>query len=102
MYIECTLSQQLYNNTVIDCVGLFSDILGYVLRISKVSALTSLPDDSEDSEVKSKQGSALRRKKAVLSTSDDAADKNNVAAVCVECFKFLKAVAKDFVEVQTR
>ena len=52
----------------------------------------------EEREVKSKQRSG---RQATTGYSDDE-DSTDVETVCVECFKFLKALAKDYVEVQQR
>ena len=91
-------------------VGLFSDVLNYVLRISKDSPLTPVSSDADSEEgvvmgtggeeVKVKQRSFIRRKKTVYRGDD--ADRTDVGMVCIECFKFLKALAKEHFEVQER
>lgn len=53
----------------------------------------------EDEEVKSKQASSRRKKTVRHGDGDDSTD---VGTVCVECFRFLKALAKDYVEAQQR
>ena len=70
---------------------MFSDVLNYVLRIScsKHDTFKVTRADSGEEDVKSKQGSAIVQQRIVES-------------VCVECFKFLKALAKDHFEIQTR
>ena len=86
------------------CAGIFSDVLNYVLRISKLSSLssTSFADAADETEVKPKDGSkhGLRRRIAVH--SDDDEERNDIATVCVECFTFLKTLARDYKEVQER
>lgn len=52
-------------------------------------------------EVKSKQGFTMVGQNPV----DDASGEDSITlveAVCVKCFEFLKALAKDYFEVQTR
>ena len=91
-------------------VGLFSDVLNYVLRMSKDSSLTPVSSDADSEEgamegavkdeVKMKQRSFIRQRKTVI--SDDRNDRTDVEMVCIECFKFLKALAKEYSEVQER
>lgn len=80
------------------CTGLFSSVLSYVLKISKVDTL-SLMCAKEDGEKTKRQAAIIRQR--TISEWDDS-DKASIEAVCIECFKFLKALAKDFCEVQER
>ena len=63
--------------------------------------VTSAGPGEED--VMSKQGSAIVRQKA-LCDGTDSEDNSGIddETVCVECFKFLKALAKDYFEIQAR
>ena len=83
--------------------GVFSDVLDYVLRISKntVALQHLMNGNSEEDEVKVKPESVTARRKRSLALLEDP-ESNNIGIVCVECFKFLKALAKDHVEVQER
>lgn len=91
-------------------IGLFSDILNYVLRISKESPLTPVSSDADSEKgvvmeaggdkVKVKQKSFIRRKKTIVRAYNGG--RTDVGMVCVECFKFLKALAKGYSEVQER
>ena len=81
--------------------GLFSDVLNYVLRMSKSSMISQLASSAEEEgeggeRVTSKSS---RRKKTSAPHSEDSTD---VGTVCVECFRFLKALAKDYTDVQER
>ena len=103
MYAEINIPS--FCSTIL--LGLFSDVLNYVLRISKDSPLTPVSSDTDsdqgvagEEEVKVKQRSFIRQKKTVVCRDDD--DRTDVGMVCVECFKFLKALAKDYSEVQER
>ena len=78
--------------------GLFSDVLNYVLRMSKSSNISQLSAGEGGDEVKSKP---FRRKKVSVPHRDSEGS-TDIATVCVECFKFLKALAKDYTEVQER
>ena len=46
----------------------------------------------------SKRQGATNRRQRVVSVVDNA----DIESVCVECFKFLKALAKDYFQVQER
>ena len=91
-------------------IGVFSDILNYVLRMSKDSPLIPVSSDADSKEgvgigaggeeVNVKQRSFIRQKKTVYHGDDD--DRTDVGMVCIECFKFLKALAKNYTEVQKR
>lgn len=83
--------------------GLFSDVLNYVLRMSKSSMISQLASSVKEEEegegeerIKTKSS---RRKKTLAPHSEDSTD---VGTVCVECFRFLKALAKDYTDVQER
>ena len=84
--------------------GLFSDVLNYVLRISKVATTTSCSEtvsvDADGTKLKAKPLSVLRRKKVIFQGTED--DCTDVGMVCVQCFNFLKALAKDNREIQER
>ena len=54
-----------------------------------------------EEDVMSNQGSALVRQKALCDGTEDDGGAD-VETVCVECFKFLKALAKDYFEIQIR
>ena len=76
-----------------------------MLRISKASPLTLVTSDpdrdgGDGEEVRLKPMSHSRHKKVVIHGDDDS--RTDVEKVCVECFKFLKALAKDYSEVQER
>ena len=58
--------------------------------------------DADGTEVKAKPSSVLRRKRTVMSDHDNGDDRTDVGMVCVQCFRFLKALANDYVEVQER
>ena len=77
---------------------MFSDVLNYVLRISKLDTL-KLRDEDAESKIGSR--ATISRQITLLQDNDDG-DSEDVEAVCVECFTFLKALAKDYLEVQTR
>ena len=96
-YIPDLLSQTTYS--CIFLIGLFSSVLSYVLQISKRDTL-SLMCAKEDS-VKTKGPMAAIKRQRSYSESIDS-DSASVETVCMECFKFLKALAKDFFEVQER
>ena len=51
-------------------------------------------------EVKVKQRSFIRRKKTVVRGDDD--DCTDVGMVCIQCFRLLKALAKNYPAVQER
>lgn len=68
------------------------------MKISKVDTL-SLMCAKEDGEKTKRQAAIIRQR--TVSEWDDS-DKASIEAVCIECFKFLKALAKDFCEVQER
>ena len=80
------------------CTGLFSSVLSYVLQSSKVDTL-SLMCAKEGGEKAKRQAAIIRQR--TVSEWDDS-DHASIEAVCMECFKFLKALAKDFYEVQVR
>ena len=76
-------------------------MLNYVLRISKSSVLSQQqlsPAEEGGDGVKAKPS----RRKKTSAPQRDSEDRTDVATVCVECFKFLKALAKDYTEVQER
>ena len=77
---------------------MFSDVLNYVLRISKLDTL-KLRDEDAESNIGSR--ATISRQITLLQDNDDG-DSEDVETVCVECFTFLKALAKDYLEVQTR
>ena len=79
--------------------GLFSDVLNYVLRISKSSNISQASTVEAGDGVKSK--STTKRKKTPVAQMEGE-DSSDVGTVCVECFKFLKALAMDYVDVQER
>ena len=81
-------------------IGLFSSVLSYVLKISKLDTL-SLMCAREDNE-KTKRQAAIIRQRSALSELEDHSENATIEAVSIECFKFLKALAKDFFEVQER
>ena len=57
----------------------------------------------EEEDVTLKQGSAIDQQKAPCDGTDLEDDSGvDVETVCVECFKFLRALAKDYFEIQTR
>ena len=87
-----TFSFTIYNS------GLFSDVLNYVLRNSKSSNISQLSAGEGGDEVKSKP---FKRKKLSVPHRDSEGS-TDIATVCVQCFKFLKALAKDYTEVQER
>lgn len=78
--------------------GVFSDVLNYVLRIGKNNNLKLMHPVGE--EIKSRPvATTTSRLRAVHFEDEDNVD---VEAVCVECFRFLKALAKEYLEVQSR
>ena len=59
--------------------------------------------DPGEEDVTLMQGSAIDQQKALCDGTDSEDDCGvDVETVCVECFKFLKALAKDYLEIQTR
>ena len=56
---------------------------------------------TEEDSVQSKRQGATIRHQRTLSECDDH-DNVDIESVCVECFKFLKAIAKDYSQVQER
>ena len=79
--------------------GVFSDVLNYVLRIScsKHNALKVTSADTEE-DVKLQESVTMIQQKAL-----QGGDSNiSVETVCVECFNFLKALAKDYFEIKMR
>ena len=59
--------------------------------------------DPGEEDVTLKQGSAIDHQKPLCDGTDSEDDSGvDVEIVCVECFKFLKALAKDYFEIQTR
>ena len=56
---------------------------------------------AEEGNGHSKRQGATIRKQRTLSEVDDH-DNADIESVCVECFKFLKALAKDYFQVQER
>ena len=56
----------------------------------------------EDDEKTKRQAAIIHPRQRTLSELDDHGGSATVEIVCMECFKFLKALAKDFFEVQER
>ena len=80
------------------CEGVFFDVLNYVLRIGKNDNLKLMHPEEE--KIKSRHTpTTSSRLRAVRFEDEDDVD---VEAVCVECFRFLKALAKEYPEVQSR
>jgi hypothetical protein len=101
--IELLFYSLMYYMYITDA-GLFSDVLNYVLRMSKNSNISQQSNSAEGEgeeeggeRVKTKP--SKRKKTSVPHRREDSTD---IATVCVECFKFLKALAKDYTEVQER
>ena len=68
-------------------------------KSSNISQQLSLAEEEGGGDgIKTKPS---RRKKASLPHTDSE-NSSDIATVCVECFKFLKALAKDYTEVQER
>ena len=65
--------------------------------MSTVEAVTG----ETDGEVKAKPPSVLRRKGTTKFAGGDE-NRTDIGMVCIECFRFLKALANDYVEVQER
>ena len=80
-------------------IGLFSSILKYVLQISKLDTLGLMCAKEDDQQAK-RQVAIIRQR--TVSDLHDHSDNATIEAVCMECFKFLKALAKDFFDVQER
>lgn len=72
--------------------------------MSKNSIISQLASSAEGEEgeggerVKTKP--SRRKKTSVLHRENE--DSTDIATVCIECFKFLKALAKDYTDVQER
>ena len=57
----------------------------------------------EDHGVKAKrQPGACRRQRTLSEGATDDSDTASIETVCEECFTFLKALAKDFIDVQEK
>jgi hypothetical protein len=86
-------------------LGVFSNVLNYVLRIScskhDTLNISSTAPGEDDGMSKQGYGSAIVRQKAVGGGTEDDSGAD-LETVCVECFKFLKALAKDYFEIQMR
>ena len=67
-------------------------------KSSNISQQLSLAEVEGGDGIKTKPS---RRKKGSLAHTDSE-NSSDIATVCVECFKFLKALAKDYTEVQER
>jgi hypothetical protein len=86
-------------------LGVFSDVLNYVLRIScskhdTLKVARTAPGE-DDGMSKQGPGSAIVQQKGFGSGTEDDSDAD-LETVCLECFKFLKALAKDYFEIQMR
>ena len=67
--------------------------------MSKSSNISQLSAAGEGGDgVRSKPS----RRKKISAPHRDSEGSTDIATVCVECFKFLKALAKDYTEVQER
>ena len=80
--------------------GLFSDVLNYVLHMSKSSAISQMAVSEEGSDGVRKKATTRKRKSAVSQSEGE--ESTDIGTVCVECFKFLKALAKDYIDVKER
>ena len=69
------------------------------MRISKCDTI-GLIGTKEGSERSKRQGAAIRRQRNPSDIDIDENDSASPEAVCVECFRFLKAVAKGYSQVQ--
>ena len=74
--------------------------MNYVLRTSKSSVISQLAVPEGDSDGVRRKATTRKRKSAVSQV--DGEDSTDIGTVCVECFKFLKALAKDYTDVQER
>ena len=66
-----------------------------------ISTTEAVAGEEDGGEVKAKPPSVLRRKRTTKFSSGDE-NSTDIRMVCIECFRFLKALANDYVEVQER
>ena len=73
----------------------------HMSKSSNISQQASSAEEKEGEGVERVKTKPLRRKKTSVSHRESE-DRTDIAAVCVESFKFLKALAKDYTDVQER
>ena len=70
------------------------------MQISKIDTLSLMCAKEDDDKAKRQVAVLRQRTRSEVDESDSAS--TSIEAVCTACFKFLKALAKDFFEVQQR
>ena len=66
-----------------------------------VSTVEAVSGETDGDEVKAKPPSVRQKGTIKFATGEDD-NRTDIEMVCMECFRFLKALANDYIEVQER